>query len=119
MQESTGIWKSVRRTRVLSVHLAMLKKTLAITCCDATKREELRHSTHDTLKRCIVKYVRKRGNETMCQIAWGEGNKFWKLGKSMDHIVWRRYTEGMISKEVLVTQAEYTAVGAGSMTTSN
>ena len=75
--------------------------------------------THNTLRRCLVKYARKRGNETMSQIAWDEGIKFWKLAKSMDKIGWRRYMEGMISKEVLGIQAEFTAVGAGSMTTSN
>ena len=37
----------------------------------------------------------------------------------MDHIGWRRYTEGMISKEVLEIQAEFTVVGKGSITTSN
>ena len=37
----------------------------------------------------------------------------------MDQIGWRRYTEGMIFKEVLEIQAEFTAVGAESMATSN
>ena len=55
----------------------------------------------------------------MGQIAWGESNKFWKLAKSMDQIGWRTYMEDMISKEVLEIQAKFTAVGAGSMTTSN
>ena len=57
--------------------------------------------THDTVRRCLVKYARNRGNETMGKIAWGEGNKFLKLAKSMGQIGWRRYMEGMISKEVL------------------
>ena len=78
-----------------------------------------RVGTHDTLRRCLVKYARKRGNKKMSQIAWGEGNKFRKLAKSMDKIGWRKYMEGMISKEVLEIQAEFTAVGAGSMITSN
>jgi hypothetical protein len=78
-----------------------------------------RVGTHDTLRRCLVKYARKRGDETMSQIAWDEGIKFRKLAKSMDKIGWRRYMEGMISKEVLGIQAEFTTVGAGSMTTSN
>ena len=78
-----------------------------------------RVGTHDTLRRCLVEYARQRGNETMGQIAWGEGNKFRKLAKSMDKIGWRRYMEGMISKEVLGIQEEFTAVGAGTMTTIN
>ena len=57
--------------------------------------------THDTVRRCLVKYARNRGNETTSQIAWGESSKFWKLAKSMDQIGWRRYMEGMISKEAL------------------
>ena len=55
----------------------------------------------------------------MGQIAWGEGNKLRKLAKSMDQIGWRRYMEGMISKEVLGIQVEFTVMGAGSMTTIN
>ena len=55
----------------------------------------------------------------MSQIAWDESSKFRKLAKSMDQIGWRRYTEGIISKEVLEIQAEFAAVGAGSVTTDN
>ena len=75
--------------------------------------------THDTLRRCLVEYARQRGNEKMGQIAWGEGNTFRKLAKSMDKIGWRRYMEGMISKEVLEIQADFTSVGARTMTTIN
>ena len=45
-----------------------------------------RVGTHYTLRRCLVKNARKRGNETMGGIVWGEGNKFRKLAKSMDQI---------------------------------
>ena len=55
----------------------------------------------------------------MNQIVWGKNSKFCRLAKPMDQIGWRRYTESMISKEVFKIQAEYTAVGAGSMTTDN
>ena len=78
-----------------------------------------RVGTHNTLGRCLAKNARKRGNETMSQIAWGESSKFRRLAKSMDQIGWRRYMEGMISKEILEIQAEFTAVGTGSMTTVN
>ena len=37
----------------------------------------------------------------------------------MDQIGWRRYTEGIISKEVLEIQAEYTAVGTGPIAIDN
>jgi hypothetical protein len=53
-----------------------------------------RVGTHNTLRRCLAKYARKRGNETMSQIAWGESSKFRRLAKSMDQIGWRRYMEG-------------------------
>ena len=78
-----------------------------------------RVGTHYTLRRCLVKYARQRGNKTMGQIIWGESNKFRKLTKSMDQIGWMRYMKGMISKEVLGIQAKFTAVGAGLMTTIN
>jgi hypothetical protein len=78
-----------------------------------------RIGAHNTLRRCLVKYARKRGNGTMSQMVWGESSKFCELTKSMDKIGWRRYMEGMISKEVSGVQAEFNAVGTGSMTTDN
>ena len=55
----------------------------------------------------------------MSQIVWGKRSNLRRLAKSMDKIGWRRYTEGMISTEVLEIQTEFTAVGAGSVTTAN
>ena len=55
----------------------------------------------------------------MSQIVWDESSQFRRHAKSIDQIGWRRYTEGMISKEVLEIQAGFTTVGAGSMTTVN
>ena len=44
-------------------------------------------------------------------ILWDKGSRFYKLGKSMDKIGWRRYMEGMISSEVLAIQAECVDLG--------
>ena len=55
----------------------------------------------------------------MSQIVWVESSKCCRLAKSMDQICWRRYTEGMISKEVLEVQAEFSVIGTESMTTDN
>ena len=73
--------------------------------------------THTTLRRCLVRYAKRRANETAEQIVWGEGDEFYRLAKLMDKSGWRRYTKGMISREVFDIQAEYDRVGEGSMTT--
>ena len=75
--------------------------------------------THATLRRCLARYMKKRGNATMEQIVWGESSKFRRLARSIDKIGWRRYMEGVISKEVLDIQADYTGVCTGSMNTEN
>ena len=73
--------------------------------------------TLDTLRRYLIKYARRRGNETMSQMTWDESSMFHRLAKLTDQIGWRRYMEDMISKKVLGIRAEFTAVGAGLMTT--
>ena len=47
----------------------------------------------------------------MEHIVWDKRPRFYKLGKSMDKIGWRRYMEGMISSEALVIQAECVDLG--------
>ena len=41
----------------------------------------------------------------MSKIVWGEGSRLRKLGRSMDAIGWRKFIEGMISRETLEVQA--------------
>ena len=55
----------------------------------------------------------------MEQIVWDKGGRFHILSKSMGNIGWRRYTEDIISKEVLDIQAEYNVADAGPLTTEN
>ena len=47
----------------------------------------------------------------MKHIVWDKGPRFYKLGKLMDMIGWRRYMEGMILSEALTIQAEYVDLG--------
>ena len=73
----------------------------------------------DTLRRGLVRYTKKRGVERMKDKVWGESNKFCRLVKLIFVIRRRRCMEGMISREVLEIQAEYAAVGEGSMSVNS
>ena len=67
--------------------------------------------THETLRRCLVKFAKERGSVRMENIVWGEGSKFEAIGASVDIIGWKRFVEGMVSKEVLEIQWECVDVG--------
>ena len=55
----------------------------------------------------------------MEHIVWDKESRFYKLGQSMDKIVWRRCMEGMISSEALVIQAECVDLGGCSLSLDN
>ena len=67
--------------------------------------------THETLRRRLVKFAKRRGSVRMENIVWGEGRKFGIIGASVDVIGWRRFMEGMVSTEVLVIQQKCVEVG--------
>ena len=46
----------------------------------------------------------------MTSIASGLGERYVTLGESQDHIGWRRFLEGMISREILPIQEDYMAL---------
>ena len=46
--------------------------------------------TNGPLWNCLNAYARKRGRVSMELIVSDKGSQFYKLGQSMDKIVWRR-----------------------------
>lgn len=63
-----------------------------------------REHTDPTLRRCLVDYARGRGSLTMEEITRCHGDAYRRLGRSQDKIGWRRFMEGMISREVVALQ---------------
>ena len=49
-----------------------------------------------------MEYIEDRGVKTISEIRSRLGARFRKLGRSQDMIGWRRFMEGMISKEMVV-----------------
>jgi hypothetical protein len=57
--------------------------------------------TEEELRFCLIDYARGRGGITMSDICHGKSNRYKKMARSQDMIGWRRFMEGMISKEIL------------------
>jgi hypothetical protein len=73
--------------------------------------------TEPNLREGLVEYARGRGNKTMEDITRGWGPGFQEMGHSQDKILgWRRFMEGMMSKEIIPIQADYVEIGACSIT---
>ena len=53
---------------------------------------------------CVVSYVKGRGARTMSDICSPLGARYRKLARSQDKIGWRRFMDGMISKEIVSLQ---------------
>ena len=71
-----------------------------------------RNDTEPGLRRCLRDFARGRGSLLMEEIARSVGARYLALGASQDAIGWRRFMEGMISKEVVAIQAAHLAGGA-------
>jgi hypothetical protein len=56
--------------------------------------------TNPDLADCIVEYVQRRGQESMEETIQEMPRRFNAMGQSQDRIGWRRFLEGMISKEI-------------------
>jgi hypothetical protein len=61
----------------------------------------IEQDTEEELRFCLIDYARGRGGVTMSDICHGKSNNYKKMAQSQDLIGWRRFMEGMISKEVL------------------
>ena len=51
----------------------------------------------------------------MEKVVWNKGVRYQKLGKSMDLIGWRRFMEGIVSKEAFKIQSEWVDVGGSAL----
>lgn len=66
--------------------------------------------TDPRLIECIVTFAHGRGRLRMQDITCPMGHNFLQMGRSQDTIGWRRFMEGMISKDILPIQKEYYAL---------
>ena len=69
-----------------------------------------RVGTQENLRTGLVEFARNQGPTSMENGAWTKGARYKKLGKSMDVIGWRRFMEGMVSKEAVKIQSEWVNV---------
>jgi hypothetical protein len=62
------------------------------------------HGTDGRLRRYLMEYAHGRGGLSMVDIVRERQEAYRRLAESMDEIGWRRFMEGMISKEVIAIQ---------------
>jgi hypothetical protein len=60
--------------------------------------------TDEQLRKMLMEYAHGRGGKTMSEIVGWKGGQWRRLADSMDVIGWRRFMEGMVSKEVAQIQ---------------
>jgi hypothetical protein len=70
--------------------------------------------TDPVLRRCIVRYAKGRGNRSMLEICWGEGEPYERMASAQDSIRWRRFMEGMVCQDMQALQELYTMVEGSS-----
>jgi hypothetical protein len=63
--------------------------------------------TDETLCSCIAEYARRRGGMSMMEICRGKEERYRRMAQEQDAIGWRRFMEGMISKQIRGIQALY------------
>ena len=68
--------------------------------------------TDEGLQNCLVRYAKGRGKITMKDIVGNISHRLYSLAQSQDLIGWRRFMEGMISKEIMGIQKSYLALGS-------
>lgn len=61
----------------------------------------IEQNTDEDLRFALIDYARGRGVVTMHNCVRGRNAAFQKMARSQDCIGWRRFMEGMISKEIL------------------
>ncbi len=64
---------------------------------------------------CIVEYVQRWGQESMEETVQEMPRRFNVMGQSQDRIGWRKFLEGMISKEITGIQQQYYALNGSKM----
>ncbi len=64
---------------------------------------------------CNIDYVQGRGTITMALAVRNAPPQYQAFGQLQDVIGWRRFLEGMISKEIVVLQQQFYAVNGSQM----
>ena len=67
----------------------------------------IQEQTDPGLQDCIIQYARGRGGTTMGEICEDKHEKYHHFAVSQDKIGWRRFMEGMISKECAEIQQQW------------
>lgn len=65
----------------------------------------IEQDTDEELRFCLIDYARGRGGVTMYDLCHNKSEGYQRLARSQDMIGWRRFMEGMISKEMLNVHA--------------
>ena len=68
------------------------------------------------LTQCLVEYAKGRGGKTMTEVCYGMHDRYQKFARSQDIIGWRRFMEGMISKEIAPLQTTFLNFGGSRLT---
>ena len=68
--------------------------------------------TDTELRNCLVRYAKGRGAITLTEIVGNRNHRLYPLAQSQDCIGWRRFMEGMISKEITSIQKSYLALSS-------
>ena len=61
----------------------------------------IEQKTDEELRFCLIDYARGRGGVTMTEITRDKSLRFQRMAASQDQIGWRRFMEGMISREIV------------------
>ena len=65
------------------------------------------NDTDEDLQEVLIAYARGRGGRSVQEIISTRNVSYVRLARSMDSIGWRRFMEGMISKEIVRIQSHY------------
>ena len=68
--------------------------------------------TDHYLRKCLVRYAKGRGNKTTKEIMDRLNPSFYRFAISQDKIGWRRFMEGMVSKEIASIQGSVLALNS-------
>jgi len=74
---------------------------------DLMKKWLLKIGTDGGLVTALVRYAAGRGQVTMQEICFDMGEEYHRFAWSQDMIGWRRFMEGMVTKEIVAIQWQY------------
>ena len=66
--------------------------------------------TDPRLVECMVEYARGRGRRSMKDVCARQHPRYRAMAESQDKIGWRRFMEGMVSKDIINLQSEFATI---------